>query len=409
MHVPRRFVRSDWGGTETAVLQMCRHVQAAGHQVEIACPRALADNDAEQIDGISVRRYPYFYPYVGLSDDARDKMDRKGGNLFSFQLMKALRREPDVDLLHLHAIKRLGGIGRHVARARGIPYVVSLHGGVHDVPTEEAASWVEPTKGALEWGKLLGWWVGSRRVLDDAAAILCNGPCERDATQAALPNQRVEYMPLGVELEHFRGGDSARFRAAHDLHPTRTTLLCLARIDVQKNQLLLIDAAAELVREGLDFQVVMVGPVTNDDYCQKVDRRIEELGLGEVLRRLPPLPAEGDHLRDAFAAADVFVLPSQHEPFGLVILEAWAAGRPVVASRVGGIPAFVTDETNGLLFTSGAKDELVERLRRLVVDTEARQALADAGRREAEARFTWEHATKQLLSVYEDVTRVRAA
>ena len=65
-------------------------------------------------------------------------LDKKGGNLFSFSLMKALFQHPSIDLLHLHTGKRLGGIGRYVAKKRKIPYMVSIHGGAYDVPVEEA-------------------------------------------------------------------------------------------------------------------------------------------------------------------------------------------------------------------------------------------------------------------------------
>ena len=92
IHIPRRFTRSDWGGTETAVLELSKRTLAAGHDARILCPNALADEDSEIIDGVSVQRYPYFYPYIGLRNGARLQMDRKGGNLFSFPLMRALEQ-----------------------------------------------------------------------------------------------------------------------------------------------------------------------------------------------------------------------------------------------------------------------------------------------------------------------------
>jgi len=186
IHVPRRFVRSEWGGAETVILQIGKRLLAMGHETEIFCPNALASADRETVDGVDVTRFPYFYPYLGLSAEAKKRLDHKAGNLFSFALMRALQRVPDLDLVHLHTGKRLGGICRRVARGRRIPYVISLHGGVFDVPEEEARTWTEPTQGAFEWGKALGWWVGSRRVLDDAAAILCVGKREQEEAEAAF-------------------------------------------------------------------------------------------------------------------------------------------------------------------------------------------------------------------------------
>ena len=171
IQVPRRFVRQAWGGTETVILETSRRLPELGHETEILCPRALADGDEETIDGVKVRRTGYFYPYLGLSAEAKGQLDRKAGNLVSFPLLRELLTRPDLDLVHLHTGKRLGGMVRTAARVRGIPYVVSLHGGVHDVPEEEARTWTEPTAGTWEWGKALGWCFGSRRVLDDAFPI----------------------------------------------------------------------------------------------------------------------------------------------------------------------------------------------------------------------------------------------
>jgi len=196
VQIPRRFVSSHWGGTETVILETCKRLLQRGHHTEIICPNALAHQDKAQqnkevIGGVSISRVPYFYPYFGLSNESKQQLDRKGGNLFSFALMRALKKYPALDLIHLHTAKRPGGIGRYIAIKRKIPYVVSLHGGVFDVPDEEAETWTTPTEGTFEWGKILGWWVGSRRVLDDAAAILCVGEEEQRQTQQHFPNKRV--------------------------------------------------------------------------------------------------------------------------------------------------------------------------------------------------------------------------
>jgi len=224
VHVPRRFASLSWGGTETVILETSKLLLAAGHETEIVCPNAMVSSGEETIDGVRVRRVPYFYPYIGLTDDARRQMDHKGGNMFSFALMRELRKIPALDIIHLHTGNRIGGIGRHTARARGIPYVVSLHGGVHDVPAEQAAAWTDATRGTLEWGKALGWWVGSRRVLEDADTIICVGQEEYLQTSARFPQQRVVHLPNGVHSRRFAQPLSrpARLRAYADrMQPAR--------------------------------------------------------------------------------------------------------------------------------------------------------------------------------------------
>jgi len=121
VQVPRRFVSSHWGGTETVILETCKRLLKMGHHTEIICPNALAHQNKKVIGGVNISRMPYFYPYLGLSDEAKQQLDRKGGNLFSFAMMSALKKYPDLDLIHLHTAKRLGGIGRTIAMKRKIP------------------------------------------------------------------------------------------------------------------------------------------------------------------------------------------------------------------------------------------------------------------------------------------------
>ena len=130
-----------------------------GHHTEVLCTNATASENEDHIQGLRVRRYGYFYPYWGLSSKARGQLDRKGGNVFSFSLLRALKRLPKMDLLHLHVGTRLGGIGRCVARKRGIPYIITLHGGAFDVPKEEVDSWTSPTTGVDRLGEV-SWSVG---------------------------------------------------------------------------------------------------------------------------------------------------------------------------------------------------------------------------------------------------------
>ena len=404
LHVPRRFTRSHWGGTETVILETCKQVLAKGHETRVVTSMALAGSRQEEIQGVRVERHAYCYPWLGLDDEARRRLDQKGGNLFSLGLMRALKREPGLDVLHCHTAKRLGGIVRHVARQRRVPYLVSLHGGLLDVPAEEAATFAEPTKGKPEWGKALGWWVGSRRVLDDAAAILCLGDEELRRVQESYPATRAVKFPNGVDPARFEAGDGAAFRARHGIDATRRVVLVVGRIDPQKNQRLAALVLGRL-REAVDAHLVLVGHVTNDAYEAQLRRDIEELRLAPHVTLIPGLSPEGNDLADAYHAADVFLLPSIHEPFGIVILEAWAAGRPVVASRVGGVPSILHDGVEGLLFESGSEEGALVALRWVLEEPRRALELGAAGRRKAVEEHSWSSITDRLLQLYAEAIR----
>ena len=401
--VSRRFTRRAWGGTETVVLETSRRLLARQYETSLVCPNALDRQATEDFDGLRVDRVPYFYPYLGLGPEQTAALDRKGGNLFSFALMRRLLAMPRPDVYHLHTGKRLGGIVRTVARRRNVPYVVTLHGGYADVPDEERATWTEPTRGTLEWGKALGLLVGSRRVLEDAAHVICVGRGEAEALRATLPHDRVSYLPNGVDFGRFCRGDGASFRATHGIPSTRRLILSVARIDRQKSQLVCVDIL-DALRRRHDAHLLLVGPVTDEPYFAELQRCVRELRLTERVTIIPGLDPESSDLVDAYHAADAFVLPSVHEPFGIAAVEAWASGVPVVASRVGGLAHLVDDGRDGILFDPASPTEAVAGVDLLLSRPETGRHLVAEGRRRARLEFDWDRVVDRLTRVYESVT-----
>lgn len=407
IHIPRRFVTEAWGGTETVVLETCRRLPAHGVDSKIFCPAALSTPGQARINGVSVQRFPYFYPYIGLSSASAAALDLKGGNLFSVSLYRQLRKEPELDLIHLHTAKRLGGIGRSIARKRNIPYVISIHGGMIDVPTEEAATWTAPTAGTLEWGKLLGMMVGSRRVLDDADAIICVDGNEAVRMKNLYPHKRVEFLPNGVDPAPYQTGDGARFRRQHHMAPDQKIILNISRIDPQKNQKLAVDVLDRIRQAGENAMLVLIGPVTNTTYRAELENDIRDKGLSEHVLLIPGLPPGDPMLYDAYAAADTFLLSSTHEPFGIVILEAWAAGAPVVAASVGGVPDFTHHEQDVLRFQRNDAAEAARHTLTILQNPDRAQALCEAGRKLVQVQYHWDTITQQLTDLYTDIIETR--
>lgn len=408
IHLPRRFTRQAWGGTETVVLELAARQRAFGHDATIVTTTALDPAPSDRLRGVPVERFPAFYPYLGLSSESRAQLDQKGGNLFSFALRRRLLGGPEFDLLHLHAGKRLGGIGRQAARHRGIPYVITLHGGAFDVPAAEAATWTAPAAGAIEWGKVLGWWVGARRVLEDAAAVICLSPDEAAAVRAAVPAARVEIVGNGVDADRFARGSGDRFRARYGISPTATLVATIGRVDVQKGQRDAVRSLAGLAQDS-DLHLLIAGPVTSETYARQVREDIRHLGLERRVTILPGFDPVSLDLVDAYHAADVVLVPSHHEPFGLVVLEAWAAGRPVVATRVGGIPSFVEDGRDAVLVPPGEPAAMLQAVQSLLDHPARRDALARAGAAKAVGRYSWDAVTTRHLDLYRDVGALRGA
>lgn len=403
LHIPRRFALDEWGGTESVIYNLCKQQLALGQHPEIHTSRALAATASEVWREIPIRRYRYCYPFLGLSRADKHALDKKGGNLLSLDLFGHLLAAREVRIYHAHVLKRMGGAVLTAARLRHKPCVVTLHGNIFDVPPAEAASIVSAQQGRFEWGKPFGALFRSRHLLAEADAVLCVGFSEYEHARAALGHDRVYHLPNGVTPEAFANGNRAAGRQALGWPDDAIAFGCLSRIDPQKNQRLLVEAFAALVaaRPELPLRLLLGGPVTAPDYQQEILTLIGHHRLETRVTLHPAVVAESTVHRDLLAALDAFVLPSRHEPFGIVVLEAWAAGLPVIAANVGGLQKLVSHQHDGLHFPAGDAAALTAALERLARDPGLRHALAAAGLAKVTGHYTWQAVNARLEQIYQ--------
>ena len=266
---------------------------------------------------------------------------------------------------------------------------------------ERAAGHGDKGETHLEWGKAFGMLFRSRKLLEQADAVLCVGHSEYVAAKEALPHGRVHYLANGVNPEAFENGDRAGVRAELGFAEEDFVFGCISRIDPQKGQLLLIEALGKLAAENPRAKLLLAGPVTDPDYGAQLEKAINRLGLGDRVRLLEPVKPESARHAGLLAALDCFVLPSRHEPFGIVVLEAWAAGKPVIVSRVGGLQRLVDGGEDGLFFESGDVGELASQMMAML-DGAGREKLATAGREKVLRRYTWKKVAGDLERIYQD-------
>jgi glycosyltransferase involved in cell wall biosynthesis len=364
----------------------------------------FAKSGTEKIGGVTVRRFRYCFPWFGLDEAAQSALRLKGGSPLSLPLFFALLRQKNLLLIHTHVGRRLGGMARSVARIRRVPYVIHVHGGRHTVPQDQYDQMTAPIKGKFEWGKLFGLLFGSRRVFDDAAAILCVGQSEADEMRRRSPGRKIHYLPNGVHVQRFAEATPAAFRKEYGLEDHRF-VLCLSRIDFQKNQLLLLKAFAAFRENHPDWKLVFIGSVSVEEYHRKIMDEIALQNLQDSVLIIPGLKPDDPLLPSAYQAAELFVLPSANEPFGIVILEAWAAGTPVIATRVGGIPGFTADGENILLSDDNDELMLTEKMEQLAGSPELQIKLAANAFAEVSAKYDWDAIAKRVMTIYEEVLK----
>jgi len=279
IHIARRFIKEEWGGTETVILETSKQLQRGGYDTEICTTNLLSKKKREDVYGFSVRRFSSFYTYFGMNKSNKNSLDRSGGNVFSFSLFFSLLFVKDVKVFHLHTMGRIGGIVRTISKLRGIPYVVSIHGGYLDISKAQYENMMSRLEGTFDWGKLLGLLVGSRRVLQDADVILCVGKRESELMQQKYPNKKVVYLANGIDFKKFESGDGNSFRKKYGITKVENMLLCVSRISHQKNQTLLVKAFIELIKSNKNLKLVLIGSISDRSHYEEIKDLIRKSSI----------------------------------------------------------------------------------------------------------------------------------
>lgn len=288
-----------------------------------------------------------------------------------------IARGVDYDLVHAHYWLS-GVVGLALRRRWGVPLVQMFH------TLGRLKNDVARTPDQREPGVRLA---EEARLVDEADLVVAASEVERAhlAAHGASPG-RVAVIPCGVDTELFRPGDRDAARAALGLDD-RPLALYVGRIAPIKGLDTLLDAVARL--RALGLRLLVVGGEADeplDGHEAEIRRRAEALGLGAAVSFVGAQPQ--DRLRDYYVAADVTVLPSYYESFGMVALEAMACGSPVLATRVGGLATTVLDGVTGVLVPDGDAAALAGSLERLLGDAALRWRLGREGVRWA-ARHRW--------------------
>lgn len=389
-HILRRFTFSEWGGTESVVWHLARGQKAQGLTPEILCTCALDKAGCEVIDGITIRKFPYFYPYFPMPQKDKLALDKKGGNPFSVPLIKALK-QGEYDLFHIHAGGRLANCAIKLGKSLNTPCVMSLHGGSCAIPEQEMALMLRPLKRKFSYGGIIDRLLQLRKAPESQAdLLLALSKEEQQKLLERYPGKNVELFPNGIL--HRELPDAGNFRKLYNIPEDKKVILCISRIDYQKNQKILL----ELLPDHPDHHLLLIGPVTADWYYREILEQAEKLLVREQLTVIPGLPPESTALLQALKTAYCFILPSRHEPFGIAALEALDAGKPLIAAAVGGLRDFLTDGKNSLLFADNDTASLLDAFRK--IDSMREQLIA--GGKETAAKYNWQNIAGKLTEIY---------
>jgi len=237
-----------------------------------------------------------------------------------------------------------------------------------------------------------------RRVFSQSNCVVVNSEAARESLLSeGVPSNMIRLVRNGVNIEEFHSnGNQRAARIRWGWHPAKPMIGIIANLRPEKGHDVLLQAVPEVVQQFPDAHFLLAGPGPRESELRKY---VAANGLTGHVSFL----GDCSNIPDLLAALDIVVLPSTSESMPNVILEAMSAGRPVIASAIGGCKELIDHSQNGLLFTSGDSHALAEQIVLLLARPELRASLGEAARKHAEAEFDINVAVKRLEVVYDEL------
>lgn len=358
-------------GIVTRLKHTVEQLQRLGDQVLVVCPEGgLTEYKGAGIYGVSGFPLP-LYPELKLA------LPRPAIG----EALKTFRP----DLIHVVNPAVLGLAGIYYSKVMNLPLVASYHTHLPEYLQHYGLGMLE----GLLWELL-------KAGHNQAQLNLCTST----AMMQELSSHGIERVALwqrGVDTELFQphlASQEMRSRLSQG-NPESPLLLYVGRLSAEKE----IDRIKPILEAIPKARLALVGDGPHRQALEQHFAGTSTYFVGYL---------QGVELASAFASADAFVFPSRTETLGLVLLEAMAAGCPVVAARSGGIPDIVTDGVNGYLFDPKDEQGAITATQRLLANTEERETLRQNARHEAE-RWGWAAATRQLQNYYRKVVFAQSA
>jgi glycosyltransferase involved in cell wall biosynthesis len=235
-------------------------------------------------------------------------------------------------------------------------------------------------------------------ILRQSAAVMVQTTLEGDhLRKLGVPDTKLRTIGCWVRPETLVGGDAERFRREH--HLTGPIVLSIGAAAYDKGTMHTIAAMQQMWAAGSDATLVLIAGTTLAQFEQFYATLPETVKKRILLLRAAPHQTK----LDALAAADVYVMPSRTDSFGIVYLEAWMYELPVIGARAGGVPAVIDDGENGLLANFGDVATLAAQIQRLLADREFARRLGSCGRAKVLRELTFEQKYAAIRAVYAEV------
>ena len=362
------------GGVEIVVDNLVRHLAGHGCNVTLVTSRSGASRYGHEVRG----GVDHYRMYLGIPGSGM-----KSTAVFPFlaplTLLQLRRLVTDLepDIINLHLADNATAYSLFIATRFNIPLVVSLHGvDVEAFPQEKP---------------LYGWLL--KKALRHAAAVTA---CSNSLLNKAGLNS-ADNKPLAVRIPN--GVDWRAFAEAIPYRESAPYILTVSRLEVKKGVDVVIRGFAQLSETFHHVKLLVAGDGPELPALQSLVAEIEIEHRVEFLGRV-----HHEHVASLVAGCELFALGSRQEPFGIVLLEAMAAARPVVATAVGGVPEFVTHEYNGLLVPREDSDAMARAMARLLEDRSLGDTIGRHGQQLVRTQYTWAQQGQHFMELFQQVS-----
>lgn len=368
------------GGVGAHVTELGAALQRRGHDVHVFTRVGPGQPDYSLVDGVHYHRCP--------SSGHRDFVQEieRMCDAFWWRLEQTERcLGARFDIIHGHDWLCVPGL-MHARRAGRGRVVMTIHSTEYGRCGNQHRGGMSHRIGHMEW-----------EGTQAAAQVICvSGVLKLETQQLyAAQEDKLNVVYNGVSAHQFDHPlDVGAFRQPFGIGPMDPMILFAGRMSTQKGPDLLMECVPALVKHHSRLKVVFVG---QGDMLNGLQRRAHELGVWHAVRFLGY--RAGQELANLFKSADIVCVPSRNEPFGIVILEAWASGKPVIATRNGGPAEFVEHGRDGMMAIDHP-DSIGWGLGTLLNDFDRARWMGENGRHKARTQFSWDHIALQTEEVY---------
>ncbi len=379
--VTREYPPNVYGGAGVHIKNLAREL-AAVMDVEVRC---FGDQN-EEAEHLKVKGYQ---AWQRMWEGQEKKFNSTLGT-FSTDL-SIVRDHVDADLVHGHTW--YASMAGFMAKTLyDIPLVSTVHS------LEPLRPWKEEQLGRSY--HLTAWIERMALEASDRVIAVSNQSKGEILANFAIPEDRIRVIHNGIDLAKWKHSAAVATRKAFGIEGDY--ILFVGRTSRQKGMVHLLEAMKH-VDEGVRLVCCTSAPDTpeiEEEIAAKVKETPRCLWINTLLRE--------EQYVELYSSCTVFCCPSVYEPFGIINLEAMACERPVVASKVGGIPEVVVPEKTGFLVPPGDAKALAESLNKVLRDREMARQFGLAGRKRVEDHFSWTSIAAKTKAMYEELLEERA-